>query len=365
MIFAMVRKHIPGLDGLRAASICLVVVGHASTCPGFPRAWGEFTCAALGVDIFFAISGFLITTLLLEDESRFGKIRLTTFYSRRIYRILPAALTFLLCMAALRAIVPAFPSSSRDLVVTALFAANYFHVSPIVGHYWSLAIEEQFYLIWPALLILVPRRHMLPAVAAWLVFSPFWHQLNLKMFGAPTVNVGRLDLCADRLCVGVALALAAPTHRGQELLGWIGRRGGFVFIVAILGLLARHELSRLSLRPGVSWLATVYLRDVSIAALLLSAMSGRAGFATRLLDIGAVRRLGSLSYSLYLWQQPFLWTPIWKGVFHYFNLFPISVALALAVASVSYYCVERPFLRLRDRRMAVGAPTAALSAPRA
>jgi peptidoglycan/LPS O-acetylase OafA/YrhL len=361
----MVRKHIPGLDGLRAASICLVVVGHASTCPGFPHAWGEFRCAALGVDIFFAISGFLITTLLLEDELRFGKIRLTTFYSRRVYRILPAALTFLFCMGALRAFVPNFPVSFHDIVATALFAANYFHVSPIVGHYWSLAIEEQFYLIWPALLILVPRKHMLPAVLAWLVFSPCWHQLNLKIFGAPTVNVGRLDLCADRLCVGVALALAVPTRPGQEVLRWIAKRAGFVFTMALLGLLARYELSRLPLRPGVSWLSNVYLRDVSIAALLLSAMSGRAGLATSLLDIGAVRLLGRLSYSLYLWQQPFLWTPTWNGTFHYFNMFPISVALAVAAAAMSYYGIERPFLRLRDRRMAFGDRSTERSSPRA
>jgi peptidoglycan/LPS O-acetylase OafA/YrhL len=136
--------RIASLDGLRAVSIVLVIVDHFSEHLAKPTALGAF-----GVQIFFVISGFLITTLLLQEEQRTGKISLQAFYRRRIFRIVPAAYVFILAIALVE------PVSRSYLPYTLTFTSSYLHrIQLVIGHLWSLSVEEQFYLLWPCAMVL-------------------------------------------------------------------------------------------------------------------------------------------------------------------------------------------------------------------
>lgn len=141
-----ISKRIPSLDGLRAIAIALVVVGHWAGTHNFPVGLGS---AFLGVRIFFVISGYLITTLLLREQSQTATISLSEFYVRRAYRILPAATVFLAIMLITRR----HELTWYHAAMAALYLADFDPTRPMFfGHLWSLSVEEQFYLLWPGIL---------------------------------------------------------------------------------------------------------------------------------------------------------------------------------------------------------------------
>jgi peptidoglycan/LPS O-acetylase OafA/YrhL len=350
------RRHISGLDGLRALSILIVVLSHVITTQGFPASLArvrDLEQGGFGVTIFFAISGYLITRLLLDEEQRAGTISIRGFYYRRAFRILPAAFAYLGFMALLnvawRPIVPL-----REIGIAAFFGENLWGKNVLVLHYWSLSIEEQFYLVWPAILFFCPRKHLLHVVLAWIALAPLWFHLNLKLLGATEVNVSRPDLCADRLLTGVAIALAERDPIGTRVLAWVRARATWVFPVALVGASA-YAVGSQHASSGFVVLPLQLARDVLIAALLYSATCQAEGATSRILEAPLVRFLGRLSYSLYLWQQLFLMGRAWPpGDAPWFARFPMNLAYALAAACASYYLVEQPILRWRDRRSAKG-----------
>lgn len=315
------------VDGLRALAVLLVVGYHA----GVPALGGGF----VGVDVFFVLSGFLITGLLLGELQRTGTVDLPRFWARRARRLLPAATLVLLVVLGAGAFVVApidRPDLARESGAAALFAANWFFaasatdywasdgaVSPLL-HYWSLAVEEQFYLLWPPLLVLVvrvvgrypsrpPRRR---AATPWSVGS-----------GPDLVVAGLLGLV-----LVVSLSLSAATTAGTGTLAYYGLHTR-AWELALGGLVA-VALRRLP-APGraagaaaaatglgmVLWSATTYSPATvfpGVAALLptvgtaLVLLAG-AGPGNRLLAVlGApiAARLGEVSYAWYLWHWPVL-----------------------------------------------------------
>src|SRR5690242_7033616 len=154
-----VKARIPSLDGLRAVSIMLVLLGHLAGTENSPADLKFLTnYANFGVRVFFVISGFLITGLLLKEHAYSGRIDLRQFYVRRFYRIVPAAYAFLIVM-----VISAHHSlRPRDIALGFLYLTNYVYPRPwVLGHLWSLAVEEQFYLLWPLLLVCFFRRRRL------------------------------------------------------------------------------------------------------------------------------------------------------------------------------------------------------------
>ncbi|MBV8782143.1 MAG: acyltransferase, partial [Phycisphaerae bacterium] len=150
-------KRIESLDGLRALAIVLVLAFHMRESGAFAHAWINAVAAKgqFGVEIFFVLSGFLITMLLLREEQKHGRIDLKMFYIRRGFRILPPAMTYLLVVAVLA--IVGVSTASGDLATSALFVRNFFSWgSTDTGHFWTLAIEEQFYLLWPLALVVLP-----------------------------------------------------------------------------------------------------------------------------------------------------------------------------------------------------------------
>ena len=348
------------IQGLRAVAVGLVVADHA----GIGWLKGGF----VGVDVFFVLSGFLITQLLVREIHRTERVSVAAFYARRARRILPAACVVLgvvAIFAAYHLLVTRAADIGVDVLWAALFLANvhfaavetdYFAAgtpaSP-VQHFWSLAVEEQFYLVWPAALALlawavrrrrptssaavVQRRAIMVVALVW-VSSLIWSVLHT--LGDPAAAYFSTPARAWELATGALLALAAPAvlrfpPRWRAALASVG-------LVAI-------AVAALAFDPGTPFPGWAALLPVLGTAAVLAAGSERDDVGpSRLLGWRPVTWVGDISYSLYLWHWPVLllgrphvsgW-PRWTGSL-------TLVAISVGLAALSYHLVETPF---RTRR---------------
>ena len=317
-------RHIPSLDGLRAISILMVVIGHWASLHYQSEVGGAF--ANLGVRIFFIISGYLITTLLLKEYAKTSTIQLREFYVRRAYRILPAAIAFML---------PVFVIYWHQLrwyhmVAAALYVTNFDYAHPwFLGHLWSLSVEEQFYFLWPGVLKKW-HRHRVAILAGVVALAPVYrvacHFLKLH---------GRADetfpAVADILAIGCLLAIYAPR------MPRIKRAWALLMVLPVA--LVPVYVAAVHFRTTPLLLLVLWpLLHFSIAGLLLHVVQSPYW----ILNIKPVAWLGKISYSRYLWQQLFAYGPQHRA--WYWLLVPVGLA------SVSYYLVEQPMLRLREKR---------------
>ncbi len=347
----------PDVQGLRALAVLIVVLDHAQL--------GPFSGGYLGVDVFFVLSGFLISGLLYAEVDRTGRVSLLDFYARRARRILPAATVVLAATVAVSYLVLdgiAMLRLLKDSVWAAFFAVNvsfaraetdYWSqgeaVSPI-QHFWSLAVEEQFYLLWPLLLLLVvrrgargrpglDRRAVGVTVGVLLVASLAW-ALWTTAASPHSAYFSSLARAWELAC-GAAAALVVRgrlplTGRGRAVLSCAG-----LTLVAAAALLYDEG-------TGVPGLPTVV--PVLGTAMLLVAGADGTGVTQRVLGSAPLRWVGDRSYSLYLWHWPAL-------VLAAAALGPLSVLeavvvvlLAVGLSDVSYRLVEDPFRRTRRLR---------------
>jgi peptidoglycan/LPS O-acetylase OafA/YrhL len=309
---------------LRAISISLVVVGHWAELRYHSDIAGAF--ANLGVRVFFIISGYLITTLLLKEHAKTSTIGLREFYVRRAYRILPAAMAFMLPVLVI------FWHELRwyHMAAAALYVANFDFAHPwFLGHLWSLSVEEQFYFLWPGVLKRW-HRHRVAILVGVVAFAPAYrvacHFLQLHGKADET-----FPAVADILAFGCLLAIFAgrlPKIRGAWALGMIVP---VALVPVYVGVLRFHITAVLLV---VLW----PLMHLSIAGLLLHAVQRPYW----MLNVQPVVWLGKVSYSLYLWQQLFVYGEHPRP--WYFAFF------AIGLAGASYYLVEQPMLRVRERR---------------
>lgn len=335
-------RRIPSLDGLRAISIALVLAGHLAGTQYSPisRETGQFwNLGDFGVRVFFVISGFLITGLLLDEVARHGRVRLSRFYFRRTLRIFPPYYVFLAAMLAASAagLVQLAPD---DALRTFTYTSNYYDErSWSVGHTWSLAVEEQFYLLWPAVLILAGVRRGLWIAAGVVLVVPFVRLFEFHF--VPSLADGidhHFETVADALAVGCLLAGTRELlHRSAIYMRALASPL-FVLVpaAAVAGVLTHDH-------PNVSFLAGITLANVCIALTIDWCVTFSDGRVGRLLNAAPLVFVGWISYSLYLWQQPFLNRSSSADV----ASFPLNLALAVACALVSYSLVERPALGVR------------------
>ncbi len=305
----------PDIQGLRAVAVLLVIAHHLA--PGF------LTGGYLGVDVFFVVSGYLITALLLREADRDGRVSLAGFYARRARRILPAA-TLVTVVTVIGSLVTLSLLRTQSVLVDALwasgFAANvrlaltgtdYFAQgqppSPL-RHYWSLAVEEQFYLVWPLLLLacvlLVRRREggaaelrrvagglLLLVVVASLAWSAW------ATWASPTTAYYSAFTRAHELAIGAGCALLPRTlrlpDRARDVLGVVG-----LAAIAVTAWVYTLETSF----PGVAALVPV----LATAAVVVAGEGAgdRPGLVGRVLGSAPLVRVGDWSYSLYLWHWP-------------------------------------------------------------
>lgn len=338
--------RIPALDGLRAISIAMVVVSHLSGTRGFPslapilKYTGDI--GVLGVRVFFVISGFLITTLLIDEQARTGRISMRDFYVRRAIRILPALLTFLagIRLAEHLGWVKLF---ARDWPHALTFTMNYHpHRAYEVGHLWSLSVEEQFYLLWPAVIAVAGLARAIRASAFVVVLCPLLRVVIYRLW--PTYGddfIGEsFETVADSIAVGCLLAALRP--RLFELRVYravLSSRAMILVPFVVLFAHSQHD------HPYPHMLIGESVVNIGIAMLIDWCVRNPTGGIGRLLDGRAARFIGVRSYSLYLWQNPFLN----HYVVGWATAFPANILISIAAALFSYDFVERPMLKLRAR----------------
>lgn len=324
------------LDGWRAVAIVLVLWHHAtmSVYPNEPAYWTESPSqlGAFGVDIFFALSGLLITTLLLR-EAREGSLSLRGFYIRRAFRILPPLLVFLVVAVLFKKIQPGW-----ELWSSVFLFRNYLPAAlggQASGHLWSLSVEEHFYLLWPTLLACVAIRKGARSVAYMAIAAGLWRIADVAngftagLFGGLPDHF-RTDLRLDSLLWGCFAAFLLHDPKTRE---WIEERVGQGWFVGLF-------TASLTCIVIYSYLAGLWLAML-LPMLLLLTLLHPSWPISRFLDLAPVRFVGRISYSLYLWQQLFL-VPGWESGRSTFTEFPLNLALAFAAAIASYYLVERP-----------------------
>ncbi len=335
-------RHLPALDGLRAVAVFTVIVSHA----------GLAVPGDLGVSAFFVLSGFLITWLLLQEHRAAGTVSLRRFYTRRVLRIFPAYYAFLAVSFAIDHF-RGHPWGS-GLGLSALFyIVNYFnalhgHPPTAIAHAWSLGIEEQFYLLWPMLLLVLLRggtRRAALTLTVVIAAVVLWRSVlyaGLHVGSAYVYNA--FDTRFDNLAVGCLLALCAGAPRFQGIAARLARSA-----LAPLATLALIVASRTGLALTYHYTVGFTVDAVLIAIFIVQVLQL---YRTRLwswLETPVVRYLGVISYPLYLWH-------IWAltGGHHFRAAGPVGefaagVIAAIALASGSYFVIERPFLALKRR----------------
>lgn len=331
-------------------SICLVLLGHLSGTRGFARLdlhIGDY--AHLGVVVFFVISGFLITRLMISENARNGRVSLKLFYARRALRLFPAAYMLIACLCLLwwTGLVHL---QARDIWHAATYTVNYLpERSWQIGHLWSLSVEEQFYLLWPCTFVVLGSRRSGWAAAAVILFAPAARACAwLFLRGTPSYGLEMFPMVADSLAMGCLLA---------KIGGWLETKSWYLQLFkphCSLGLAALILVLNRYMGYTVVSVFGASLVNVCLAVLIHRSVYCSSDWLGHLLNWKPVAFAGVLSYSLYLWQQLFLN----RNSTAWFTAFPQNLGFAIAAALGSYFLLEKPFLRLRHRLRSFAVMTA-------
>jgi peptidoglycan/LPS O-acetylase OafA/YrhL len=325
--------HRPALDGLRGVAIVLVLCAHFDNPVTNPISGVGVT----GVTVFFTLSGFLITALLLEEHARTGRIRLAAFYRRRVFRLMPALLAVVVFVLAVQATGTSLGVSKGMVTAVLFYASNWWqlaHVSGLNGlsNTWSLSIEEQFYLVWPAALLFGARwgrRGVTRVALAGMAVSV----VALIMPGG-SLTWGSLER-ASNLLAGCLLAVWLSGRREGRSRPWVA--------ALALCTLAPQAMLKAAL-PDPLWALMV---PASTVVVLWAVAQGDG---VRWLSGPVLRWFGRRSYGIYLWHYPMLYAiPMWPGVPWYVRSGCV-LTISLLTAEVSWRCIERPMARLGRRQ---------------
>lgn len=312
-------NRIPTLDGWRGIAILLVLFDHfqVSLLGGCIRPWTR--TGQHGVALFFVLSGFLITTKLLERRTT-----LKLFYIRRFLRLMPAAWTYLALLLILNLITSARITSIAGVIASVFFYRNFVGVagSAYTCHFWSLSLEEQFYLLWPFVLLFAGIRR-----ARWIAASAaiacagyrwhFWAYYDRNLFNYQS------QVRADAILIGCLLALLCAD---PAMLRVITRWSKLIAVPALACLI--FCIARFQFLPPL-------FESISFAVLIAFTCFHSSSPLARPFRLAPLAWLGTVSYSLYIWQALFM--PFGS---------PVALFVALPVAALgSYYCIERPFIR--------------------
>jgi peptidoglycan/LPS O-acetylase OafA/YrhL len=344
----------PALDGLRGLAILLVMVEHTHLAP--------FHGGGMGVDLFFVLSGFLISGLLLAEFQRSGGLNIRRFYYRRALRLLPALLVL---VAATTGLALAFHHSEIGKATLAMAPKTLFYVAnlgrtdvgnpSLLAHTWSLSIEEQFYLLWPLALLLLLRSRWSRAALVGVVLAVAGLTTVTRtvsyLLGPDTPEhfgrwYFRTDTKFDALLLGctIALLLASDLPRSR----WFARLPiaaiGLASFLALLAVVPWVDQTRVSFMVQLS-----VFRLASAGLVLAFVVAGRPpSLPERAFSMRWLRFIGVLSYSLYLWHFP-VFALAQHELGRSLKSLLVEVPVTLLLAYGSYRLVERPFLRARER----------------
>jgi peptidoglycan/LPS O-acetylase OafA/YrhL len=326
----------------------MVILGHAYA-PTY--LWDRilFAHAGLGVRIFFVISGYLITNLLLEEISRFGNVSLPLFYARRALRIFPAFFLFVAALAVLDQLsVISLPP--RNLLHVLTYTVNFSSGGCwYSGHLWSLSVEEQFYFVWPfAVRFFPPRSWTAIALVAFfsnIAFGVFHTLFGFRLFGLnPALQSFAFPFVCGPIAIGCLLAIWEKPIRRIGYRLFVHPAGISLFpLILIADSFSKEPISSAGL-------------DLLLVLFVARCVFQPQDTVGRFLNLGPMTFTGKLSYSLYLWQQLF---------FHYsfIPMFPLNVIGTAGLASMSYFLLEKPFLKIRSSLRRQGTASETFVAP--
>jgi peptidoglycan/LPS O-acetylase OafA/YrhL len=346
-------KRIPSLDGLRAIAIFLTVAHHMIERYGITTKnpiLESFNLSGDGVGIFFVLSGFLITSLLLKEHNENGRVSLTDFYIRRTFRILPPLYAYLIFYIIFCG-VEGLGVNWRAVMSAALFYLDY---SPqayfwATQHTWSLSVEEQFYLIWPLIFLLAFHLGGRPAAAkaalALIILTPVFRVVT-KFLHNPIFDHRQnfmLHTRMDSLMCGCLMAILA----GQPLFETLYRRIEKFWWVAPLYTLFLSGFLTLFVGFTYTNSAGLTIDSLCIAFFILWASRNPGSLVGKFLNWRIMVTAGVLSYSAYIWQTFFVWFDFHASIPAWLCTLPMRLLLICAAAYLSYRIVEKPSLRLR------------------
>jgi peptidoglycan/LPS O-acetylase OafA/YrhL len=319
-------QYVPSLDGLRAIAVLLTILGHSSV-PGFPG-------GGLGVDIFFVLSGYLITTLLLQELAATGTINLTHFYLRRVFRLYPAMLLLLVLYVAV--IHHVHPNFYKDIAVAGFYLTDYAvsfgYRNSLLEHLWSLSVEEHFYIIWPILLIWCMRtfgqKRLVAILAAAYVLATCWKAGSL-LYGVPLYQIYfRFDTRMSGLLLGSLLSACMMNQYKIRKSGTAVALSGIAFVISVYATVSMTAL-----------LWETIIAEIFTFFVIYKVMEQREWLYLRWLEDPALVYLGRISYAVYLFHFPIATFFASRGL-DGIPAFELTFALSVAFAYYSYLTVE-------------------------
>lgn len=377
-------SRIAGFDGLRAIAVTLVILWHVPSVLYFPRALlGPLGVVSsigwIGVDLFFVLSGYLITTLLLREEAQSpsGRFSMGGFYLRRSLRILPAFVAVMALNYTLLSRHPLFTSVGvgaviahndwRQLTAFALFLGNYWgpyawrlwrpvaQVGPAVGVTWSLCVEEHFYLLWPMLLRAFPRARLHLALSTCVLVLGVRYVVAAARLDHHVALHLATHYRIDSILWGAALALYSAT---RPMPGARVRRTALALLGGLTALcVATGHLGALPRSTPLGHSLGLTLLALLSVAVIAEVVAAPQSALVRALEARPLRALGARSYGVYLVH--FWAIDLTRPVLFHLQVIPspavyvfactVTLLIAMALATVLYHAVERPFLALKDR----------------
>jgi len=345
----MKHTYYPALDGLRTIAVGIVLCAHG----GVPY----FRSGGVGVDIFFVLSGFLITTILTTEQARTGDISFRNFYARRFLRLAPALV--LACVLAAAGMVwfeQRFPGTELALALS--YTANWalafyqFHLTWL-NHCWSLAVEEQFYLIWPLVIVILGRTVKSSRTRAGVLLVgaaaiAVYRASRVGIYTDERINFG-LDTRMDSLMAGAALACfvqSLPGGRLPEAAGkWLGRVVAPLMFAALFAVI--NTVTWYS--PWMGWIGYVLVAGAA-ALVVLDLVAGGHSWLAGILATRPMVFIGRISYGLYLYHLP-VYYAVEKLMpdATLMERLPVKVAVSVALATASFFLIEQRFLKLKGR----------------
>jgi peptidoglycan/LPS O-acetylase OafA/YrhL len=331
-------RYNPAFDGLRAVAALLVIADHCRV-PGLSGGY-------FGVDLFFVLSGFLITRLLVEEFEAHGRIDLPVFYLRRLLRLSPPLLfmlAFYLALAPSAWPQLGFWEHARDAAFAAFYLSDYtlafLHQPVLLLHTWSLAVEEQFYLIWPLVVLLLTRlswRWRIAVLIGLYVCAAAWRIAAHGRIGWDEIYF-RLDTRLCGLIIGAILALCI------RRLGSLSRQSADIAgLYAGVALLICVTQGYWHIPGGLIWMSA--LAQVAAVVLLIASTVPNSRVSA-LLSVRPLVAAGTISYGLYLWH--YTAAVYFRAALPWYQSFPIVLAIAFAGATVSWLLIEQPLRRYR------------------
>jgi peptidoglycan/LPS O-acetylase OafA/YrhL len=342
-------KRIPSLDGFRAVSIILVLIAHSRLCVGFPAQFADVARhGRIGVTVFFVISGFLITSLLLNEYSKNNSISISGFYTRRALRILPVFIlytTFILTIGRVTL-------SNSELLHTYTFTGNFDDPKRpwYIFHLWTLSVEEQFYLFWPAIFILF-RKFLKPTLFVFIIYSCITRVIAYKFPEYATVILAPYFAEGDAIMIGALggiLLFENPSIIKHKVFSsYLLQLAALILIGTFVYLSGYGKLAKISLPFGNTVIS------FSILFLIFSYITPSEKVVYKVLNSKVMVHIGVLSYSIYIWQQYFMSSEHLSVL----RFFPLNILTIYLVSFVSYYLWESRFLKLKQY-LSKGGPVA-------